>query len=95
MYGYSCINAIRRFISRRGSVKEITSDNGTNLVGANNEMLKAVKELGEQDIHNFAVNHGIKWKFNTPRCFASWWCLGAPNKNREENTTSIASRAAR
>ena len=34
----SCILAIRRFISRRGTVKSITSDNGTNLVGAEREL---------------------------------------------------------
>jgi hypothetical protein len=62
----SCINALRRFISRRGPVKEITSDNGSNLVGANHELRKAIQELSEQDIHKFAANHGIKWKFNIP-----------------------------
>ncbi|XP_026012642.1 uncharacterized protein LOC113014968 [Astatotilapia calliptera] len=31
----SCINAIRRFICRRGQVKEIRSDNGTNFVSSN------------------------------------------------------------
>ncbi|XP_030214395.1 uncharacterized protein LOC115545409 isoform X1 [Gadus morhua] len=31
----SCINAIRRFICRRGQVKEIRTDNGTNFVSTN------------------------------------------------------------
>ena len=30
----SCIDAIRRFIARRGNVKEMRSDNGNNIVGA-------------------------------------------------------------
>lgn len=34
----SCINAIRRFISRRGQVSTIRSDNGTNLIGAEREL---------------------------------------------------------
>ncbi|XP_072050041.1 uncharacterized protein [Amphiura filiformis] len=62
----SCINAIRRFIARRGPVKEITSDNGTNLVGANNEMRQALKELNEEDIQSFATRRNIVWKFNIP-----------------------------
>ena len=33
-----CINAIRRFLSLRGSVETIRSDNGTNLVGAEREL---------------------------------------------------------
>ena len=41
----SCINALRRFISRRGHVKEITSDNGTNFVGADHQLREAIKEL--------------------------------------------------
>ena len=34
----SCINAIRRFVARRGSVDVIYSENGTNLIGAEREL---------------------------------------------------------
>ena len=34
----SCINAIRRFVARRGTVETMTSDNGTNLVRAEREL---------------------------------------------------------
>ena len=39
----SFIQALRRFVARRGAVREITSDNGTNLVGAENEINKQSK----------------------------------------------------
>ena len=62
----SCINAIRRFISRRGPVKRIVSDNGTNLVGACSEMKQALKDLDATELMNFHANHDIAWCFNTP-----------------------------
>lgn len=39
----SCINAIRRFVCRRGQVKEIRSDNGTNFVSSDHELKQAVR----------------------------------------------------
>jgi hypothetical protein len=62
----SCINAVRRFLSRRGPVKEITSDYGTNLVGANSEMKRALEELNQEDLQRFSTGRGIKWSFNPP-----------------------------
>ena len=56
----SCVNAIRRFLARIGHIKEMTSDNGSNLVGANRELLEAIRELDEEVIQRFVTNHGIK-----------------------------------
>ena len=39
------LNAFARFTSRRGVPKEMTSDNGTNFVGAVNELKKLVNRL--------------------------------------------------
>ena len=41
----SFILALRRFIARRDNVRSITSGNGTNFVGADNELKKAFGEM--------------------------------------------------
>jgi len=62
----SCINAIRRFVSRRGPVKVMRSDNGTNLVKAERELREAVKTLNNSQIQTAALKKGISWLFNPP-----------------------------
>lgn len=62
----SCINAVRRFICRRGQVKYIRSDNGTNFVGAKRELQKAFSAMDPDRIQNTLRNRGIEWTFNPP-----------------------------
>ena len=62
----SCINAIRRFIARRGEIRELHSDNGTNFVGASSELKQALAELNQEAIEGFTTNQGIQWFFNAP-----------------------------
>lgn len=62
----SCINAMRRFVSRRGPVKALYSDNGTNFVGACSELKQALKEWRKEEIVHFTALHGIQWNFNPP-----------------------------
>ena len=62
----STINAIRRFISVQGCLKEIPSDNGTNLARADKELRKGVEQWDHHRISNFCVQREIKWKFNPP-----------------------------
>ena len=52
--------------SWRGQPEELLSDNGTNFIGANAELKKALADLNQQDISHFCVNHGTKWSFNPP-----------------------------
>ncbi|XP_064629340.1 uncharacterized protein LOC135488626 [Lineus longissimus] len=62
----SCINAIRRFVARRGSVKWLRSDNGTNLVGAKAELKRALHEWNQDKMHATLQQEGIEWVFNAP-----------------------------
>lgn len=58
----SFINALRRFINRRGKVRVLRSDQGTNFVGANNE-------LSSSKIKEFLCKHDCElteFKFNVP-----------------------------
>ena len=57
----SFINALRRFIARRGPVREIRSDNGTYFVGAERELFQA---LNHDDIQVQMLKRNIDWKFN-------------------------------
>ena len=65
----SFIMALRRFIARRGSVRSIRSDNGTNFVGADNELQRAFMEMDQQKITDFLAENGcdwIQWQRNPP-----------------------------
>ena len=46
----SLINALRRFIARRGKPDHIYSDNGSNFVGANRILHKSLHELNHESL---------------------------------------------
>ena len=54
----SFIQGLRRLISRRGNVRMIRSDNGTNFVGASIELKKAFGEVDEKRINHFFMEWG-------------------------------------
>ncbi|XP_052387105.1 uncharacterized protein LOC127933996 [Carassius gibelio] len=62
----SFINALQRFIARRGSPSEIRSDNGTNFVGGLRELRKAISEWNQQKISDYLLQNNVKWIFNPP-----------------------------
>jgi len=62
----SFINALQRFICRRGQPKEIRSDNGTNFVGGERELREAVAEWNKSKMYEFMRQKEINWKFNPP-----------------------------
>ena len=46
----SFINAFRRFVSRRGPVRQLRSDQGTNFIGAKRELQQALAEMDQGKI---------------------------------------------
>ena len=60
------ILALQRFISRRGHIKVIRCDNGTNFIGAESELKHIVKQIDyDKVVQHFSLKN-IEWKFNPP-----------------------------
>ncbi|KAJ8414191.1 hypothetical protein AAFF_G00050610 [Aldrovandia affinis] len=68
----SFINALRRFIVRRGQVKILRSDNRTNFVEAERELRRAIEEWNSSKIKDALRQRGIQWMFNPPRHGGVW-----------------------
>ena len=65
----SFINALRRFIARRGHPVEIRTDNGGSFVSAEKELRQEIMKWNQETIHNYLLQQSVKWIFNPP--FAS------------------------
>lgn len=61
----SFIQALQRFISRRGLPQMIRSDNGTNFVGACKEIGRSIEEWNSK-VSEFLRQKCVEWRFNTP-----------------------------
>ena len=55
--------ALRRFISRRGFIKVLKSDNFSNFIGAEKELKEALKQLNQDKIIDVTSRQNIEWKF--------------------------------
>ena len=62
----SFLNALRRFIARRGQVTQLRCDNGTNFVGAERELREALTEIKNDTIYHELLKNQIEWVFNPP-----------------------------
>lgn len=65
----SFINALRRFICRRGPVRQLRSDQGSNFVGARRELKESVAELDDDRIKEELLKNNCDWatfKMNVP-----------------------------
>ena len=62
----SCINAIRRFLCRRGPVLTIRTDCGTNFMCAKKELEMAASQMDHQKIQDALLTTHVQWLFNPP-----------------------------
>ncbi|XP_064648578.1 uncharacterized protein LOC135500853 [Lineus longissimus] len=62
----SFLNAMQRFIARRGKPARERSDNGSNFSAGEREMRRSVKEWNQHQIETFLQQRDIEWQFNTP-----------------------------
>lgn len=80
MTSESFLGALKRFVARRGICQEIYSDNGTNFIGANNQLRQTFNKLiaGSQIISDFSSSFYISWHFNPPSAphFGGIWEAG-------------------
>lgn len=70
--------AFKRFVSRRGIPQQIFSDRGTNFIGANRELPKALYDTSTPEAQEILSNLSrdqIKWNFNPARAphFGGLW----------------------
>lgn len=57
------LSLLKRFVSRRGFCSYIYSDNATNFVGCNNELISIQKLVESSTVQNYVVHSNIKWHF--------------------------------
>ena len=62
----SFLCVLRKFIARRSKPRRTLSDNGVNFVGAARVLRDSLKELNQQQIHDFLSQKNIEWRFNSP-----------------------------
>ena len=65
----SFINALRRFICRRGPVRQLQSDQGSNFMDAKRELKEAVAEFDDNQIKEELLKNNCDWitfKMNVP-----------------------------
>ena len=62
------ILALRRFIGRRGNIRLLRSDNGTNFVGTERELRKSIEDMDHKKIQTYLHELGAdwEWKYNPP-----------------------------
>ena len=60
------IQVLRRFFSIRGYPAVLSSDNGSQMVGAARELREMVQGLDSDQLHDYCAGRSIHWIFTTP-----------------------------
>ena len=60
------IQALNNFTCRRGRIKTLTCDNGTNFRGAERELKSLIEGLNPIQLQDYASSNGFKFRFNPP-----------------------------
>lgn len=66
MSSSSFINALRRFVAIRGSVKEFRSDRGTNFVGSTESLGIDAINVEDGPVNKFILDNRTVWIINSP-----------------------------
>ena len=72
------IMCLRRFINRRGDVKELRCDNSSNFIGSEGELKKSIWEWNQGQIERELIQRGCKWIFQPPTASSMsgmWKCM--------------------
>ena len=57
----SFINALSLFMNRRGAVRQLWSDQGTNFIGARNELKAAFSEMDQDQVQEYLLRNACEW----------------------------------
>ena len=70
----SFLLTLRRFIGRRGNIRQMSCDNGSNFVGAVKELRKSFQNMNHNRINEYLQMHGADWitLINNPRRQLIW-----------------------
>jgi hypothetical protein len=60
------LNAFQRFLSRRPKPSQIISDNGSNFIGAKQELQQCLNKWNQSTINNYMLQKEIEWTMNPP-----------------------------